>query len=62
MISNFMTNYRETTEYIRQQLERVSKAKMESLLLEGLNSGDVTKIRNEWWDQKLAQLVKKHRG
>ena len=55
--------YSTTSEYIRhlirQELERVSQARVEALLLEGLDSGDAVEITDEWWDQKRTQLIKK---
>jgi len=48
--------YSTTSEYIRhlirQELERVAKTKLETLLLEGLDRGEPIEISDEWWEQK----------
>jgi len=57
--------YSTTSEYIRhlirQELERVAKTQLETLLLEGLNSGESIEITDEWWEQKRTELVEKVR-
>ncbi|NJK67932.1 MAG: type II toxin-antitoxin system ParD family antitoxin [Microcoleus sp. SU_5_3] len=57
--------YSTTSEYIRhlirQELERVAKAQLETLLLEGLDSGESIEITDEWWEQKRTELVEKVR-
>lgn len=57
--------YSTASEYIRhlirQELERVAKAKLETLLLEGLDSGEPIEITDEWWEQKRTELVEKVR-
>ena len=57
--------YSTTSEYIRQLLrqeaERVAQARLETLLLEGLDSGEAIKINDEWWQQKRIQLLERLR-
>ncbi len=57
--------YSTTSEYIRhlirQDLERVQKSRIEKLLLEGLDSGEVIEITDEWWEQKRSQLIERIR-
>ena len=52
--------YSTTSEYIRQLLrqeaERVAQARLETLLLEGLDSGEPIEINDDWWQQKRIQL------
>jgi antitoxin ParD1/3/4 len=57
--------YSTASEYIRhlirQELERVAKKQLETLLLEGLDSGESIEITDEWWEQKRSELVEKVR-
>lgn len=57
--------YSTASEYIRhllrQELERVAKTQLETLLLEGLDSGESIEITDEWWEQKRNELVEKVR-
>jgi antitoxin ParD1/3/4 len=57
--------YSTASEYIRylirQERERVEQKKIEQLLLEGLDSGELINITDEWWEQKKAALVQKIR-
>ncbi|MCU0541983.1 MAG: type II toxin-antitoxin system ParD family antitoxin [Oscillatoriaceae cyanobacterium Prado104] len=57
--------YSTASEYIRhlicQELERVAKKQLETLLLEGLDSGEAIEITDEWWEQKRTELVEKVR-
>lgn len=57
--------YSTASEYIRylirQELERVAKTQLETLLLEGLDSGESIEITDEWWEQKRTELVEKVR-
>ena len=57
--------YSTTSEYIRQLLrqeaERVAQARLETLLLEGLDSGEVIEINDDWWQQKRIQLLERLR-
>jgi antitoxin ParD1/3/4 len=43
---------------ILREQERVSQqTQIESLLLEGLESGEPIEATNDWWEQKRTQLV-----
>ena len=57
--------YSTTSEYIRQLLrqeaERVAQARLEILLLEGLDSGEAIEINDDWWQQKRIQLLERIR-
>ena len=57
--------YSTTSEYIRQLLrqeaERVTQARLEALLLEGLDSGEPIEINDDWWQQKRIQLLERLR-
>ncbi|WP_008315941.1 type II toxin-antitoxin system ParD family antitoxin [Leptolyngbya sp. PCC 6406] len=51
-----------TSEYIcqlilREQARVAQQARVEALLLEGLDSGDGVEATDDWWDQKRARLV-----
>jgi antitoxin ParD1/3/4 len=57
--------YSTTSEYIRQLLrqeaERVAQVRLETLLLEGLDSGEPIEINDDWWQQKRLQLLERLR-
>jgi len=57
--------YSTTSEYIRQLLrqeaERVAQARLETLLLESLDSGEPIEINDDWWQQKRIQLLERLR-
>ena len=57
--------YSTTSEYIRQLLrqeaERVAQVRLETLLLEGLDSGEPIEINDDWWQQKRIQLLERLR-
>jgi antitoxin ParD1/3/4 len=57
--------YSTTSEYIRQLLrqeaERVAQARLETLLLEGLDSGETIEVNDDWWQQKRLQLLERLR-
>ncbi|MFN9649534.1 MAG: type II toxin-antitoxin system ParD family antitoxin [Pseudanabaena sp.] len=57
--------YSTTSEYIRQLLrqeaERLAQARLETLLLEGLDSGESLEINDDWWQQKRIQLLERLR-
>ena len=57
--------YSTTSEYIRQLLrqeaERVAQARLKTLLLEGLDSGEPIEINDDWWQQKRIQLLERLR-
>ncbi|WRH68904.1 MAG: type II toxin-antitoxin system ParD family antitoxin [Planktothrix sp. GU0601_MAG3] len=51
--------YANANEYILDLLrqEQVKIERVESLLLEGLESGEPIELTDEWWDQKRSQLI-----
>jgi antitoxin ParD1/3/4 len=57
--------YSTTSEYIRQlirqEAERVAQVRLETLLLEGLDSGEPIEINDDWWQQKRIQLLERIR-
>jgi antitoxin ParD1/3/4 len=46
---------------IREDQKRVAQARLERLLLEGLESGEPVEISDEWWQRKKAVLSKRLR-
>lgn len=52
--------YSSASEYIKhlifQEVERVQQARLETLLLEGLDSGESIEITDEWWEQKRMNI------
>jgi antitoxin ParD1/3/4 len=55
--------YSTTSEYIRslirQDNERKNKEQLDSLLLQGLASGESIEVVEQWWDEKRAALMAK---
>lgn len=55
--------YSTTSEYLRhlihEEQKRVAQAKLDAMLLEGLNSGESIEINDEWWEQMKTELVDK---
>jgi antitoxin ParD1/3/4 len=53
--------YSTTSEYIRslirQDNERKNKEQLDSLLLQGLASGEAIEVTEQWWDEKRAALM-----
>jgi antitoxin ParD1/3/4 len=53
--------YSTASEYVRQLIredqKRVAEKRLETLLLEGVQSGDAVQISDAWWEQKKADLV-----
>ena len=51
--------YNSIDEYILHLLavEQARVARVESLLLEGLDSGESIEATDEWWEEKRAQLL-----
>ncbi|WP_407899119.1 type II toxin-antitoxin system ParD family antitoxin [Scytonema sp. NUACC26] len=49
--------YGTATEYIhhliRQEQENVERKRLESLLLEGLDSGEPIEVSEDWWENKI---------
>ena len=52
-------DYRTVNEYILHLIrqEQAKIARVESLLLDGLDSGEPMEVTDEWWEKKRAQLV-----
>lgn len=56
--------YDSTNEYVyqlivREQERLAQQERIESLLLEGLDSGDSIEATDDWWEQKRARLVER---
>lgn len=53
--------YSTASEYVRQLIreaqEREAQKRLESLLLEALESGKFEEVTDEWWQRKRAALV-----
>ncbi|MCT7959083.1 type II toxin-antitoxin system ParD family antitoxin [Laspinema sp. D1] len=52
-------NYGTVNDYILHLIrqEQAKIARVESLLLEGLDSGESMEVTDEWWETKRSQLV-----
>lgn len=46
---------------ILREQERLAQAKVEALLLEGLDSGEPIHVTDEWWEQKQINLTQRFR-
>lgn len=44
---------------LREQERVTQQERIESLLLEGLESGEPVEATDDWWEQKRTQLVKR---
>lgn len=44
---------------IRQEQEREEQKQLETLLLNGLDSGDPVEINDEWWANKRMELIQR---
>ena len=44
---------------ILEDQKRESKEDLETMLLDGLESGEPIEVTEEWWEQKKAKLIKK---
>ena len=55
--------YSTASEYIRhlirQEQEKEDQKRLETLLLEGLDSGAPIEITEEWWENKRKELIKR---
>ena len=51
--------YSNVSEYILDLIlqEQAKAARVEALLLEGLDSGELIEITDDWWEQKRTQLM-----
>ena len=45
---------------LREQERLFQQRRVESLLLEGLESGEAIEVTDEWWEQKRIQLERVH--
>ena len=56
--------FSDPSEYIQTLLqddrERKAEGKIETLLLEGLNSGDPIETSPEYWEEKRRRLIERH--
>ena len=59
--SGFSTPSEYIRNLVRDDQKRRAEAKLEALLLEGLNSGEPIEITPEYWEKKRAQLIERHR-
>ncbi|GFE70977.1 type II toxin-antitoxin system ParD family antitoxin [Chroococcus sp. FPU101] len=57
--------YSTASEYIRHLIrleqEREEQKRLESLLLEGLDSGEPIEINEQWWENKQIELLQRLR-
>lgn len=44
---------------LRQEQERVAEKRLETLLIEGLDSGDPVEADEDWWTRKRSDLAKR---
>jgi len=58
--SGYSTPSEYVRELLRQDQQRRAEQKLESMLLEGLNSGDPIEITPEYWENKRRQLIERH--
>lgn len=56
-------NFSTVSEYVRQLIredqKRLAQERLESLLLEGLDSGTAVEISDQWWERKKAELLER---
>lgn len=54
-------NYNNTSEYILHLIYRHQQqtTELETMLLEGINSGPPIEVTEDWWEQKRSTLVEK---
>jgi len=59
-------NYSTASEYIRQLIredqKRTAEKRLETLLLEGIESGEPLEVSDEWWQAKKAKLLERLQG
>jgi antitoxin ParD1/3/4 len=48
------------SELVREDQKRKAEAKLEALLLEGVNSGEPIEANREYWERKSTQLIERH--
>jgi len=58
--------YSTASEYIRQLIrddqKRTAEKRLETLLLEGIESGEPLEVSDEWWQAKRAKLLERLQG
>ena len=47
---------------VREDQKRRAQEKLESFLLEGINSGEPIEITPEYWKEKRRKLMERHKG
>lgn len=56
--------YSTASEYIRhliqQDQKQASQMKLETMLLQGLDSGEPIEVTDEWWQNKRTELVERY--
>lgn len=50
----------QSTIMTREDQERLAGEKLETLLLESLNSGEPVEVTPEYWERKRAHLIERH--
>lgn len=58
--SGFSTPSEYIRNLVRDDQKRRAEEKLETLLLEGLNSGEPIEITPEYWEKKRTQLIERH--
>ena len=58
--SGYSTPSEFVRELVREDQKRRAERKLETLLLEGLDSGDPIDITPEYWEGKRKQLIERH--
>ncbi len=48
------------SELVREDQQRKAQARLEALLLEGINSGEPIEATPEYWERKRSQLSQRH--
>ena len=59
--SGFSTPSEYIRNLVRDDQKRRAEEKLETLLLEGLNSGEPIEITPEYWEKKRTQLIGRHK-
>ena len=58
--SGFSTPSEYIRNLVRDDQKRRAEEKLETLLLEGLNSGEPIEITPEYWEKQRIQLIERH--
>jgi antitoxin ParD1/3/4 len=59
--SGFSTPSEYIRSLVREDQKRRAEEKLETLLLEGLDSGAPIEITPEYWEKKRIQIIKRHK-